>query len=203
MATGAGVLLECGASLADPYQGPTGKFFPGIRSNLRFAENILSWVLKELDTRTSTGNLVELMHAIEVGLYDFVSYTLERKFGRDNWWFEGVPESVRKKAAELHEEVKGRVPKHQALYWLAYQSIVESNWQVFAAHFDPGNKLGKKAALAWIYELNDIRNRLSHPLRLRQEPPSPEEEEEIRNRKHQIDSLCREIPRKAADPSHS
>src|SRR5208283_5921332 len=102
----------------------------------------------------------EWLHAIEVGLYDVVTNLLRQsyKLTSDSWWYEGVPESLRKKAAELSEESKGKIPKEQGFFFVSYRQIIDENWKVFSLYFDPENR-GKKDALGWIQELNDIRNR--------------------------------------------
>jgi hypothetical protein len=135
--------------------------------------------------------MVEMLHKIEVGLYDFVMHQLKAHFNAtpEQWWYEGVPEPLRKKNAELSEASKGRIPKEQGFYLISYREIIEENWPLFSSHFDIEN-LGKKKALAWFAALNEIRNRLSHPLRLREHPLTTAEHHEIEERRSFVDVLC-------------
>ena len=132
-------------------------------------------------------------HGIEVGLYDIVVAVLKRHYNgsADAWWYEGVPLEMRTKAAELSEESKGKIPKEEGFYLIAYRKIIESNWSIFAPHFE-AEKQGKKS-LAWMQSLNDLRNRLSHPLRVRSEPITAAETAELRTRHEWISRLSHSL----------
>lgn len=190
-ANGAALLALTGGALCDPFSGVTGKHFAGIRANPRFAERLLDWLVKDFSPAPRSGDAVEMLQKIEVGLHDFVTHKLKTHFNAtpDQWWYEGVPEPLRKKNAELSEASKGKIPKEQGFYLISYREIIEENWPLFSSHFDPEN-LGKKKALAWFAALNEIRNRLSHPLRLREHPLTGAEHREIEERKSFVDALC-------------
>jgi hypothetical protein len=190
---GEGVLLIAGNALRNPYHGPTGKFFTGIRANIAFAESVVTWLRGELKTSVRVGLAIEMLHSIEVGLYDIVVAVLKRHYNgsADAWWYEGVPLEMRTKAAELSEESKGKIPKEEGFYFIAYRKIIESNWPIFAAHFE-ADKQGKKS-LTWIQSLNDLRNRLSHPLRVRSEPITAAETAELRTRHEWISRLSHSL----------
>ncbi len=192
--TKAAVMVIAGSALNDPFQGVTGKIFPGIRANARFAHRLLDWLLGDLVKETSSGRAMEFLHSIEVGIYDVILEILKNKFNEkpDDWWYRGIPEMLRKKAAELSEETRGSIPKEQGFYLLSYKVIIESNWKLFATYFDPDNA-GKNEAMQWMLDLNELRNKLSHPLRLRQSPLTEDDYAFIKQRKHFIDALCREI----------
>lgn len=188
-----GVLLIAGNCFRNPFVGPTGKFFPGIRANIALAESVITWLRGDLKTTARVGLAIEMLHGIEVGLYDIVVAVLKRHYNSssDAWWYEGVPLEMRTKAAELSEESKGKIPKEQGFYLIAYRKIIESNWSVFAPHFE-ADKQGKKS-LAWMQSLNDLRNRLSHPLRVRSEPITAAETTELRTRHEWISRLSHSL----------
>jgi hypothetical protein len=192
--TQAGVMVVAGSALSDPFQGVSGKFFPGIRANVGFAERLLAWLVGDLIVEQNAGASVEMLHSIEVGIYDLMVYILKKHFDKqpDDWWYYGIPESLRKIAAGLSEESKGSIPKEQGFYFLSYQTIIENNWKLFGPYFDPENR-GKNKAMQWMFDLNELRNRLSHPLRLRESPLTPENQAFIQQRKHFIDSLSRVV----------
>ena len=190
----AALLALTGGLMCDPYSGFTGKFFPGIRSNPRVAARLLDWLVGGFTVSPRVGDAVEMLHKIEVGLYDLLMHELKSRFKEtpDEWWYEGVPESLRKKAAELSEESRGQIPKEQGFYFISYRAIIEENWPLFSSCFDPEN-LGKKKALAWFATLNELRNRLSHPLRLREQPLTTADHYEIEERKSFVDGLCQTL----------
>ena len=195
----AGVLVLAGAALCDPCTGITGKFFPGIRANVRFTERLLDWLIGEVVVEPAAGAAVEMLHKIECSLHDLLMHGLKQHFqnGPKDWWYRGIPESLRKKAAELSEESMGHIRKEQGFYFISYKTIIEHNWGFFEPHFDP-KKQGKKKALNWILEVNEIRNRLSHPLRLREHPLTSAEHSTIEKWKRLVDALYRKLSAKPA-----
>jgi len=177
-----------GSNPPQTYPGFTNKGTTQRRANVRFVERLLDWWSGNLNANVDNGRAVELLHSIEVGLYDIVLHVLKQHFPEAAWWYEGVPEPLRKKAADLSEESKGSIPKEQGFYFISYKLIMEENWKIFEPVFDPA-KEGKKKALVWIQTLNDLRNRLSHPLRLREQPLSSGDQFEIDRRKRLVDQI--------------
>jgi len=93
----------------------------------------------------------------------------------DKWWYDGVPLDVRVDAAKRHEESDGAIPKENSIYLIHMMKIVVANWALFAQQLDPHNN-GKKAFAKSFKKLNDLRNRLSHPVRIGAEPPEDADE---------------------------
>ena len=59
-----------------------------------------------------------LMGEISRRLYSVTIEALKKKFG-ENWWFEGVPNSVRVSCSERHEIDKGKKEKSQYISLLS------------------------------------------------------------------------------------
>ena len=117
------------------------------------------------------------LETIEVKLYDLVVKELKRKYQED-WWFSGVPEQIRVKAAQLYEESEGAIAKESALYLVDLKEIVRVHWSEFKDRLaDPQES--KKSFDSRFSYLLDLRNRLSHPVRLKDQPVEKEEMEKL------------------------
>jgi len=104
----------------------------------------------------------------EERLYEIIRKLLEKEY-QDKWWYEGVPKDIRKKAAELHEDFGGNVPKEYCLYLMNLKEIIKNDWVLFSPLFDPENK-GKNEFYSWFDRLNNLRNKVSHRMRLITDP---------------------------------
>lgn len=150
-------------------------------------------VFSGLNTSTEdiTGFVREKLVFFETQLHQLVMTVLKRRFDK-NWWYEGVPESVRLGAAEIHEKSKGEIPKHNALFILGLLKIVISNWNSFSEYFDPEN-CGKRDFQRRVEEINDLRNRVNHPIRLEDSPLTDADvvilEEQVSFLKEAVDRL--------------
>lgn len=117
------------------------------------------------------------LEAIEVKLYDLVVNQLKRKY-REDWWFGGVPEQIRVKAAQLYEESEGAIAKESALYLVDLKDIVRAHWSDFKDRLADPQESKKSFETRFGYLL-DLRNRLSHPVRLKDQPIEKEEMEKL------------------------
>ena len=110
----------------------------------------------------------QLITVIEDTIRDMTIAVLKNKHGQDyeDWWREGVPQSVRVKAAQKSEtdQVGGQSP-HKFLELIDYKVIAEStkNWPDFEKRFNVQGESGSKSLkIAWMDNLNGIRNRVYH-----------------------------------------
>ncbi len=127
-------------------------------------EDFLPKRLKDyLDTvdHDGTKDCVRLINEIQQTLYQFVMKRLNESFG-ENWWYDGVPEPVRKSCSAIQEEERGTKEKHQYMHLIDYHVIADRNWEVFKDSFSLSNAHGKKKQLEWLKELNTIRNITHH-----------------------------------------
>ena len=110
----------------------------------------------------------QLITVIEDTIRDMTIAVLKNRYGQDDaeWWREGVPQSVRVKAAQKSEtDQVGGQPANKFLDLVDYKEIAKSskNWSDFERRMNVEEKSGPKdAKLAWMDELNGIRNRVSH-----------------------------------------
>ena len=143
----------------------------------KFLELILLFSNSEEDRSSTSMRAKHLIDQIETNLHELTIKSLKEEFG-DNWWYEGIPEKTRIKAAEMHEMREGKVKKEDCLMLLCSAKIIISNWGLFKEQFDP-TSAGRRAFESSFYHLNETRNRISHPIRLRREPVEQNELEEL------------------------
>ena len=105
-----------------------------------------------------------LIDEIQKILYSTVINRLkhEHPHGDNDWWYDGVPNKVRKACIAKQEDDKGSKNKEQYLVLIDYYSIAHSNWAIFKKYFSFTKDGGKDKQLAWLKELNRIRNITHH-----------------------------------------
>jgi len=82
----------------------------------------------------------------------------------ERWWMDGVPKEIQKNAVNLSIDKGNEEPPENFVFLLDYKKIVEKKWTDFKDYFcDPEIKSGKEAQLKWFDQLNEIRNKVSHP----------------------------------------
>jgi hypothetical protein len=160
---GGAVLLTGGSLLAGPLKTNGGQYSE-LRENERLAKNILSFVLRGSKVREEqTPN--QLLERAERNLADSVLNTLKKRPGGD-WWYEGIPESVRRSAMDRHEVEKGRFPKEAYLYLLDLGAIIKFNFSIFEPMLEQVGWTGGKArSMGWLTKLNEHRRLAAHPLK--------------------------------------
>jgi len=145
----------------------------------KFGEAFLAVVKspKQDREKISDTEILALGHIrrLEVLLYRLVHGTLQKEYQAD-WWFEGVPDSIRRTAADLHEASRGVVPKEYGLRFVDLKEIISKQWRLFSFVADLA-KEDKKTFESTMKQLNDIRNRLCHPLRLLVQPITDQDAE--------------------------
>jgi DNA sulfur modification protein DndB len=104
---------------------------------------------------------------LEYAIRENIFMKLKEEFG-ERWWIEGVNKEIRKKASNIAIEKDNQEPDWNFLFLLDYKKIVENNWSLFKGIYaDPEFKSGKDNQLKWFDQLNEIRNKVSHPGRAR------------------------------------
>jgi len=152
----------------------------GVSINARFLEAIinrqinsfsppgLNEFLENMDVE-GTKDAKELIGQMVIKMHDFVVLKLKEKFPGSaerkylEWWYEGVPDPVRSECVRLSDKNKGVNEPEQYLDIVDYQSIAAKNWRgCFEEYFSFTKEGGKENKLAWIAELNTIRNITHH-----------------------------------------
>lgn len=106
-----------------------------------------------------------ILERLERKLFKVVIETAKEEYGEEDglWWYEGVPENVRTKAAVRMEadQAKRGSAKESYLDLLDFKDIASKNWELFKDLLSRGS--GKKEQqLRWIDQLNDIRKIVMH-----------------------------------------
>lgn len=122
----------------------------------------------ERSRESANGVARRKIEEIEVRLYRLLIGQLKARYG-EHWWFKGVPEPIRVRAAQLFEESEGQIEKETALYLRDLKEIALSEWgKVKDMLASPQES--KRRFDARVDGLMELRNRLSHPQRLKQNP---------------------------------
>jgi DNA sulfur modification protein DndB len=105
-----------------------------------------------------------LIGELQKRLHKFVLYRLKEIFpDGESWWYEGVPDSVRRECMTRREDEKGAKEKEQYMTTINYHAIAYKNWKDgFDKAFSFTKDGGKDKQLGWIQELSKIRNITHH-----------------------------------------
>lgn len=107
-----------------------------------------------------------IIHRIETTLQRVVIDTLKGEYGDDEdeaWWYNGIPEPIRKKASERLEEARGKGNKEGYLDLIDFRTILTKNWELFQEVLPPGQGRGKDRRTEWIVRVNEMRKVVMHP----------------------------------------
>lgn len=121
----------------------------------------------EREKAQTTTRAFEEIQAIEQVLQTTVLTELKNEFGTDekDWWFNGIPKSVRKKVDDrINEEGGKKGGREQNLDLIDYRDIIHTNWGIFEAILARG-KGSKESKTKWIVEVNELRKPVVHASR--------------------------------------
>ena len=86
--------------------------------------------------------------------------------GEDKWWWEGVPQSIRKACNDEWDQNKGEKERWQYMFMRHYQTIVSRHWNVFKERYDLfGDARTTADRGKWITKINAIRQTTHHPIK--------------------------------------
>ena len=106
---------------------------------------------------------------IQKRLFDYVIDALKAAYGTQGkaWWLKGVPMKIRADCRKRWEENNREGDEESQLYLQNYVEICIQNWDLVKERVSLGarDKEDKRRNTKWIRDLNDIRNRVSHPER--------------------------------------
>ncbi len=110
----------------------------------------------------TTARARTLIDHVETTLQKVVLQELREEF-KDDWWFKGVPEQVRKTVSEKLEEDQGKRGGKEFYFDLIHYRIIASkNWDTFAELLGRG-KGSKEKQTEWISQVNEVRKKAMHP----------------------------------------
>ena len=107
-----------------------------------------------------------VIRQIETALQRIIIDTLKAEYGDDKdeaWWYTGIPESIRIKAAERREEARGQGNKECYLDLIDFRTIAIKNWELFDDLLANEKGGSKEKRTQWIVRLNDMRKIVMHP----------------------------------------
>lgn len=121
-----------------------------------------------------TAEAQRLIDKIQEMLFQKTIETLKNQFtnSEDEWWYEGLPETVRTSCVERCEKEKGIKDKIQYLYLIDYKTIAIANWDLLKDIYSFSKEGGREKQLKWLVDLNKIRNTTHH----REKWPSTKDE---------------------------
>ncbi|MDZ7833533.1 MAG: DGQHR domain-containing protein [Desulfobacterales bacterium] len=101
---------------------------------------------------------------IQNRLFNVILKVLKDNFKDDNeeWWYEGVPEPVRRECVKKQDQERGVKNKEQYICLIDYKTIASANWNLFKKYFSFTSDGGKDKQLKWLVDLNEIRNITHH-----------------------------------------
>jgi len=128
--------------------------------------NHLGTYLELRDVRVSRGDMYEFLSDVEVTLHDAIKGVLLAAYGDPGWWRKGVPQSVRVECARLLEEdVEPALEPYCYTTFIHLRDILDKQWALFARCLPSKATRDKKEFLAKFHRLNNIRNRVMHPVK--------------------------------------
>lgn len=110
---------------------------------------------------------VKVIDSIETTLQEVILTKLKEEYtdAPDDWWFMGVPKSVRRKVDERINESNGKAgTREQNFDLIHYRSIIKENWAILGdmLGYETGNK---DKRTEWIVQVGNMRNSVKHPSR--------------------------------------
>ena len=114
------------------------------------------------DPRT---DLYALICEAEVLLHAFVKETLAKTY-LDRWWQEGIPLPIRQSCQNRREEDSTPLEPYHYTTFIDLKRIIDNKWPVFVKAFPDAMSKDKPRTLDTFQNLNEIRNRVMHPVKV-------------------------------------
>ena len=113
-----------------------------------------------------------ILQRIETELQRITIETLKAEFGSgqgagqdEKWWYLGVPQQTRTKAAARQEEDQGKSKKESYLDLIDFRTIALKHWTLFKDSLAFGQQGNKEKLTEWLVKLNDMRKIVMHSAR--------------------------------------
>lgn len=88
---------------------------------------------------------------------------LSGEFGKESWWVDGVPKTVRAAASSRFEDDNGKRGERWFYFDLIdYRKIAIENWALFEDIFGYGKQSGKDKKTQWFANVNESRKIVAH-----------------------------------------
>lgn len=111
-----------------------------------------------------TDDASSMIDKIQEKLFTVTIAVLKQSYKSDQnqWWTEGIPESVRLECVKRHEKDKGIKNKEQYLYLIDYKTIAAYCWDILKDYYSFSKDGGKEKQLKWVVDLNQVRTITHH-----------------------------------------
>lgn len=144
-------------------------------------------VMDYRDAAVVLGDLYQDIYDLEVWIHRFLRATLENEYGpeEEGWWMKGVPLDVRHACNARREEDTGKRSDPWSYTVLTdLKRVADKQWAAVSQHLP--SKIGddKQHFLKDLDRLNNVRNRVMHPVR--GDLPSEEDFEFVRSLKKRL-----------------
>lgn len=118
------------------------------------------------NARLAFGDMYEYIRESELTIHTVVKWTLIAKYGMENWWRKGVPETIRGDLASERE--KDPMPAAEPYCYTSIvqlREIIKTQWSIFQDVFPKKLTVDRKSFLDGLLRLNQIRRLVMHPSR--------------------------------------
>jgi len=133
-------------------------------------QKIRRWIEEKAAAKEPRVLAYRLIGELETTLHQFVRCTLQESLGEDEngWWVKGIPLQIRSECARRREEDPHREELYRYTDLIDLKTIIDKNWRVFEPHlrFVGQHVQSKGHFLESIAQLNDVRKRVMHPIRM-------------------------------------
>jgi len=109
---------------------------------------------------------------IEITLFRFIIRRLISEYGdgelntSPEWWTKGVKQTIREQCAQRAEADDNRYERWRYLDLISLKQIVENKWAILGPAFEANPKFpGKAQLLKSFHNLNELRNKVMHPVK--------------------------------------
>jgi len=119
----------------------------------------------EREKAQTTTQAFEKITRIEKILQRTIIAELKSEFGDNetDWFFNGVPTKVRKKADDrINDEGGKKGGREDNFDLIDYRDIIHDNFELFESLFGHGTKGNKEAKTKWLVEVNEARKKVMH-----------------------------------------
>lgn len=132
---------------------------------IKLNKDDLKIYLQLRDARVAFGDMYEFIREIETILHNVIKKILIHEYG-ENWWRKGVPTKVRVACVTAFEE-DTNPSFHPYCYTnlIHLKEIINKQWKIFSKYLPKKIVKDKHVFLCKLAKLNQIRNRVMHPVR--------------------------------------
>ncbi|MFH1216667.1 MAG: DGQHR domain-containing protein [Pseudomonadota bacterium] len=106
-----------------------------------------------------------MMESIQERLFTVTIRVLKDHYkeNEEQWWYEGIPETVRTECSKRCELDKGAKNREQYFFLIDYKTIAAFRWEdLFNKYYSFSKDGGKEKQLKWLVDLNQIRTITHH-----------------------------------------